>query len=64
MSISSLLNIGSRAMNASYAQLTVAGNNIANANTAGYSRQSVELQTAFSQQTGNGFDQRRQYRRA
>ena len=55
MSISSLLNIGSRAMNASYAQLTVTGNNIANANTAGYSRQSVELETAFSQQTGNGF---------
>ena len=39
MSISSLLNIGSRAMTASYAQLTVTGNNIANANTAGYSRQ-------------------------
>ena len=55
MSISSLLNIGSRAMNASYAQLTVTGNNIANANTDGYSRQSVELETAFSQQTGNGF---------
>jgi len=42
-------------MSASYAQLTVTGNNIANANTAGYSRQSVELETAFSQQTGNGF---------
>ena len=55
MSISSLLSIGSRAMNASYAQLTVTGNNIANANTEGYSRQSVELETAFSQQTGNGF---------
>ncbi len=55
MSISSLLNIGSRAMNASYAQLQVTGNNIANANTAGYSRQSAELQTAFSQQTGSGF---------
>jgi len=55
MSISSLLNIGSRAMNASYAQLTVTGNNIANANTAGYSRQTVELETAFSQQTGSGF---------
>ena len=55
MTISSLLSIGSRAMSASYAQLTVTGNNIANANTAGYSRQSVELETAFSQQTGNGF---------
>ena len=39
MSISSLLNIGSRAMTASYAALQVTGNNIANANTAGYSRQ-------------------------
>jgi flagellar hook-associated protein 1 FlgK len=55
MSISSLLNIGSGAMRASYAQLTVTGNNIANANTEGYSRQTVELETAFSQQTGNGF---------
>ena len=55
MSISSLLSIGSRAMNASYAQLTVTGNNIANANTAGYSRQTAELATAFSQQTGSGF---------
>ncbi len=55
MSIGSLLSIGSRAMNASYAQLQVTGNNIANANTAGYSRQSVELETAISQQTGNGF---------
>jgi len=55
MSVSSLLNIGSRAMNASYAQLQVTGNNIANANTAGYSRQSVDLATSFSQQTGAGF---------
>ncbi len=55
MSISSLLNIGSRAMAASYAQLTVTGNNIANANTAGYSRQTADLETTFSQQTGSGF---------
>ncbi|MEP7301801.1 MAG: flagellar hook-associated protein FlgK [Caldimonas sp.] len=55
MSISSLLSIGSRAMNASYAQLTVTGNNIANANTDGYSRQNAELETSFSQQTGAGF---------
>ena len=55
MSMSSLLSIGSRAMTASYAQLTVTGNNIANANTAGYSRQNAELETAFSQQTGSGF---------
>jgi flagellar hook-associated protein 1 len=55
MSVSSLLNIGSRAMAASYAQLTVTGNNIANANTPGYSRQSADLETSFSQQTGSGF---------
>ena len=55
MSVSSLLNIGSRAMNASYAQLQVTGNNIANANTPGYSRQSADLATSFSQQTGAGF---------
>jgi flagellar hook-associated protein 1 len=55
MSISSLLNIGSRAMAASYAQLTVTGNNIANANTPGYSQQTANLETSFSQQTGSGF---------
>ncbi len=55
MSISSLLSIGSRAMTANYAALQTTGNNVANANTAGYSRQSVELATAFSQQTGSGF---------
>ena len=55
MSISSLLSIGSRAMTANYAALQTTGNNVANANTAGYSRQTVELATAFSQQTGNGF---------
>jgi flagellar hook-associated protein 1 FlgK len=55
MSISSLLNIGSRAMAASYAQLTVTGNNIANANTPGYSQQTANLETSFSQQTPSGF---------
>jgi flagellar hook-associated protein 1 FlgK len=55
MSISSLLNIGSRAMAASYAQLTVTGNNIANANTPGYSQQTANLETSFSQKTGSGF---------
>ncbi|MEO6362094.1 MAG: flagellar hook-associated protein FlgK [Caldimonas sp.] len=55
MSAYSLLALGSRAMTANYAALQVTGNNIANANTAGYSRQQVELATAFSQQTGQGF---------
>jgi len=55
MSVSSLLSIGARAMSANYAALQVTGNNVANANTAGYSRQSVELETSFSQQSGSGF---------
>ena len=55
MSVSSLLSIGARAMTANYAALQVTGNNVANANTVGYSRQSAELATSFSQQTGNGF---------
>jgi len=55
LSISSLLSIGSRALTANYAALQTTGNNVANANTTGYSRQSVELATAFSQQTGAGF---------
>ncbi len=49
MSVSSLLSIGARAMTANYAALQVTGNNVANANTAGYSRQSVELATSLSQ---------------
>lgn len=55
MSLSSLLNIGVKSMTASYAALQVTGNNIANASTAGYSRQSLQVQTATPQQTGNGF---------
>ena len=55
MSVSSLLSIGARAMAANYAALQVTGNNVANANTVGYSRQSVQLATSFSQGTSNGF---------
>ena len=43
MGVSSLLSIGSRAMTANYAALNVTSNNIANANTAGYSRQTADL---------------------
>ena len=43
--MSAALNIGSRALNANLATLQVIGHNIANANTAGYSRQSVTMQT-------------------
>ena len=49
------MSIGTRAMFANYAALQTTGNNIANANTAGYSRQKVELATAVGQFTGAGF---------
>jgi flagellar hook-associated protein 1 FlgK len=55
MSSSALMSIGTRAMTASYAALQATGNNIANANTAGYSRQQVELATAGGMYTGMGF---------
>ena len=55
MSVSTLLSIGARAMTANYAALTVTGNNVANANTPGYSRQTVDLATSFSQGTASGF---------
>jgi flagellar hook-associated protein 1 FlgK len=53
--MSALMNIGTRAMFANYAALQTTGSNIANANTAGYSRQQVELATAQGQSTGAGF---------
>ncbi|MEI6026712.1 MAG: flagellar hook-associated protein FlgK [Betaproteobacteria bacterium] len=55
MSAFSLLSIGSRAMAANYAVLQTTGNNIANANVEGYSRQRVELSTSASQSTGGGY---------
>ncbi|MFY8088325.1 MAG: flagellar hook-associated protein FlgK, partial [Rubrivivax sp.] len=54
MSAFSLLSIGSRAMAANYVALQTTGNNIANANVEGYSRQRVELSTAASQYSGDG----------
>lgn len=54
MSAFSLLSIGSRAMAANYVALQTTGNNIANANVEGYSRQRVELATAASQSAGSG----------
>ena len=50
-----LISIGARALFANYAALQTVGNNIANANTPGYSRQSVEFATASSQSSGAGF---------
>ena len=55
MSAFSLMSLGSRAVFAAYNQLQTAGNNIANANTPGYSRQSAELATAGSDYTGSGY---------
>lgn len=52
---SALISIGARALFANYAALQTVGNNIANANTPGYSRQSVELTTASGQFSGAGF---------
>ncbi|HEU4457993.1 MAG TPA: flagellar hook-associated protein FlgK [Methylibium sp.] len=53
--MASLLNLGSRAMFANYAALQTIGHNIANASTAGYSRQQVELATSGGQFSGAGF---------
>ena len=55
MSGSPLMSLGIRAMNANFAALQTTGNNIANANVAGYSRQQVELSTALGQFTGSGY---------
>jgi flagellar hook-associated protein 1 FlgK len=53
--MSGLMSVGKSAMFASYAALQTTGNNIANANTPGYSRQEVQLADAPSQFTGSGF---------
>ncbi len=55
MSSSMLMTIGTRAMFAAYAQLSSISNNIANANTPGYSRQQTMLATTEGQYTGSGF---------
>ncbi|MDE1948018.1 MAG: flagellar hook-associated protein FlgK [Burkholderiales bacterium] len=49
------MSIGVSALNAAYTQIQTAGNNIANANVAGYSRQNVQLATTPGQFTGGGF---------
>ena len=51
----SLSTIGQTALSASYAALQTASNNIANANTKGYSRQQVQLADSPSHFTGSGF---------
>lgn len=53
--MSGLLNVGTRALQANQVALQTAGNNIANVNTPGYSRQSVVLATTPGQYTGSGY---------
>ncbi len=55
MSTTSLMSLGTAALYAANAQLLTTSNNIANANTPGYSRQSVELATAGSAYNGSGY---------
>lgn len=55
MAGSALMNLGTRALFANYAALQTTGNNISNVNTKGYSRQSVQLETAGGQFSGAGF---------
>lgn len=50
-----LMNIGTQALQANQVALQTIGNNIANVNTVGYSRQSVVLTTVQGQFTGAGY---------
>ncbi len=50
-----ILNIGSQALSANLVALQTAGNNIANVNSPGYSRQKVILETVPGQFTGGGY---------
>ncbi|MFO1264249.1 MAG: flagellar hook-associated protein FlgK [Rhodoferax sp.] len=50
-----ILDVGTRALQANQIALQTAGNNIANVNTQGYSRQSVVFQTVEGQFTGGGY---------
>lgn len=55
MGVSTLMNIGARAMSANQTAINTIGHNIANANTPGYSRQNVVLETSLPQFSGGGF---------
>lgn len=55
MANSALLSLGMRAMFANQVALQTVGQNIANANTPGYSRQGVQLTTPDGQFTGAGY---------
>lgn len=49
------LNIAARALTTNQSVLQVIGHNISNANTVGYSRQSVTLESVAGQKLGNGY---------
>ncbi|GAB3357605.1 MULTISPECIES: flagellar hook-associated protein FlgK [Giesbergeria] len=51
----SLLNVGARALQVNQTAIQTTGHNIANVNTAGYSRQTVTLGTMPSQYTTDGY---------
>lgn len=51
----SILNIGVRALQANQAALQTVSHNIANVNTPGYSRQSVQMQNVAGQFSGSGY---------
>ena len=53
--MSALLNIGVRSLMANQAVLQITGHNIANANTPGYSRQTVNLESVAGARTAFGF---------
>ena len=53
--MSASLNIGARALNTNLAALQVIGHNIANANTDGYSRQSVNMVSSGYQTLGGNY---------
>ena len=53
--MSGILNIGVGALQANQSALQTVGNNIANVNTPGYSRQSVVLQNVAGQFSGSGY---------
>ncbi len=50
-----LLNVGTQALQANMVGLQTTGNNIANVNTPGYSRQQVIMSTVAGQYTGAGY---------
>ena len=50
-----ILNVGTQALQANLVALQTIGNNIANVNTVGYSRQRVSMETVPGQYTGNGY---------